>query len=229
MSFFSMRILLLMISLGFSVQVNAQELSDFSSDILGSEPLNEVPLWHVPAEMTLEEYEDANRRLSVGLMLMAIPVPGALQFYANEPRSGWKHVGTFALGLTSILIGAANIEQEDAWDKSDYEVVDIVGESGKVKRYEKIPINLKGEIYDYNLRELERADREGGGGLFVLLGIGMVAGSYLNSWIDGIKTIERKRNAVRYRYGKKLDFSFQIQPTIDMQKEKFGGQLCLRF
>jgi len=228
MKFFSVRTLLLMISIGFSVDVNAQDLGNAGSNILGSEPLNEVPLWHVPAEMTLEEYEDANRRLSVGLMLMAIPVPGALQFYANEPRSGWKHVGTFALGLTSILIGAANIEQEDAWDKSDYEVVDIVGESGKVKRYEKIPINLEGEIYDYNLRELDRADR-GAGGLFVVLGMGVVAGSYLKGWIDGIKTIERKRNAVRYRYGKELDFSFQIQPTIDMEKEKFGGQLCLRF
>ena len=229
MNFFSMRILLLTISIGFSVQINAQELSDFSSDILGSEPLNEVPLWPVPVQMTLEEYEDANRRLSVGLMLMAIPVPGALQFYANEPRSGWKHVGAVALGITSILIGATNIEQEDAWDKSDYEVVDIQGESGKIKRYEKIPTNLEADNYNYRLRELERADRAGGGGFFVLFGIGVVAGSYLNSWIDGIKTIERKRNAVRYRYGKKLEFSFQIQPTIDIKNEKLGGQLGLRF
>ena len=228
MKFFSVRTLLPMISIGFSVDVNAQDLGNAGSDLLGSEPLNEVPLWHVPAEMTLEEYEDANRRLSVGLMLMAIPVPGALQFYANEPRSGWKHVGAVALGMTSIFIGAVATEEEDKWDESDYQVVDIVGESGKTKRYEKIPRKLEGDVYDYNLRELDRADR-GAGGLFVVLGMGVVAGSYLKGWIDGIKTIERKRNAVRYRYGKELDFSFQIQPTIDMKKEKFGGQLCLRF
>ena len=123
---------------------------------------------------------------------------------------------------------AAAMEEEDKWDESDYQVVDIVGESGKTKRYEKIPRKLEGDVYDYNLRELDRADR-GAGGLFVVLGMGVVAGSYLKGWIDGIKTIERKRNAVRYRYGKELDFSFQIQPTIDMKKEKFGGQLCLRF
>ena len=39
----------------------------------GGDPLNETPFYIVPADMTYEEYEDANRRLSVGLLLMSIP------------------------------------------------------------------------------------------------------------------------------------------------------------
>ena len=39
----------------------------------GGDILNEVPIWPVPAGMTLEEYTDANRRLGVGMLLMSVP------------------------------------------------------------------------------------------------------------------------------------------------------------
>lgn len=64
--------------------------------------MNEVPIWPVPDEMTLEEYTDANRRLSVGLALAAIPIPGTLHFYAGEKRAGWMHVGTAVLGGSAL-------------------------------------------------------------------------------------------------------------------------------
>ena len=41
--------------------------------------LNETPLYPVPAEMTFEEYQDMNRRLTIGLALTSIPIPGIVQ------------------------------------------------------------------------------------------------------------------------------------------------------
>ena len=71
----------------------------------GGDPLDETPFYIVPPDMTFEEYEDANRRLSVGLMLMSVPFPGSLHFYANDRREAWWHVGVAAAGLASIAIG----------------------------------------------------------------------------------------------------------------------------
>ena len=45
--------------------------------------LNEAPLIPVPQDMTYEEYQDMNRRISTGLMRSVIPVPGMMHFYAR--------------------------------------------------------------------------------------------------------------------------------------------------
>ena len=52
----------------------------------GGDLLNESPLSPVPADMTFEEYRDMNRRLTVGLTLWAIPIPGLIHDYADEKK-----------------------------------------------------------------------------------------------------------------------------------------------
>ena len=81
----------------------------------GGDPLNETPFYVVPADMTFEEYEDANRRLKVGLLLISVPFPGSLHFYANESREAWWHVGVAAAGLLSIAVGISSAEDKDTW------------------------------------------------------------------------------------------------------------------
>ena len=106
-----------------------------------------------------EEYTDANRRLSVGLLLMSVPLPGSLHFYAGERRAGWKHVGAAALpGLSSIIAGAALIDEKDSWEKSDFETADIVGQSGKVTRYEKVPVGEENGAMVYRYNKLGRKE-----------------------------------------------------------------------
>ncbi len=193
----------------------------------GGDVLNEVPIWPVPAEMTLEEYTDANRRLGVGLALMSVPLPGALHFYAGESREGWMHVGAAVLGGASIVLGAAMIdEKENAWEKTDFEIVDVTGETGKVERYEKIPIEEQGGVFTYRLQRLDRKT-EGAGAAFVALGVGLLVGQLLHDWIDGIKTIERKRDAVRYKYGKSSGYGLSVNPNIE--RGSLGAKLSLRF
>ena len=83
-----------------------------SAQTSGGDALNETPFYVVPADMTFEEYEDANRRLSVGLLLMSIPFPGSLHFYANERREAWWHVGIATAGVLSIIAGAGASDEK---------------------------------------------------------------------------------------------------------------------
>lgn len=195
----------------------------------GGDVLNEAPIWPVPPGMTLEEYTDANRRLGVGLALMSVPIPGALHFYAGERREGWMHVGAAALGGASILLGAAMLDgKENAWKKTDFETVDIEGTSGEVVRYEKIPVEEEGGVYTYRLKELERK-AEGAGAALVALGAGLLVGQLLHDLVDGIKTIERKRDAVRYKYGKSTGYELSLNPDADIEQGRLGARLSLRF
>lgn len=195
----------------------------------GGEILNEVPIWPVSAEMTLEEYTDANRRLGVGLILMSVPLPGTLHFYAGEKREGWMHVGAAVLGGASIILGAALMDEKDnAWEKTDLQTVDVTGDNGTIERYKKIPIEQEGGVFTYRLKKLDRKT-DGGGGAFIVLGAGLILGEILHDWIDGIKTIERKRDAVRYKYGKTAGYKLSLNPNIDAQSGRVGAQLSLRF
>ena len=195
----------------------------------GGDVLNEVPIWPVPPGMTLEEYTVANRRLGVGLALMSVPLPGALHFYAGESREGWMHVGAAVLGSASIVLGADMIdEKENAWEETDFEVVDVTGESGKVERYEKIPVEEEGGVFTYRLQKLERKV-DGAGAAFVALGAGLLVGQLLHDLIDGIRTIERKRDAVRYKYGKSAGYELSVNPNVNIERGSLGAQLALRF
>ena len=194
----------------------------------GGDILSEVPIWPVPSEMTLEEYRDANRRLGVGMFLMSVPIPGALHFYAGERREAWMHVGAAGLGLVSIIAGAALLDEKDTWEESDFEIVDVVGQSGETKRYEKIPIEEEAGQTNYKLRELDH-EMDGGGVVLVALGAGLIVGQVLHDWIDGVYTIERKRDAVRYKYGKTAGYGLSLNPSVDPRRGTVGAQLSLNF
>ena len=208
-------------------EATAQPLGEMS----GGDMLNEVPIWPVPAEMTFEEYTDAHRRLNVGLLLMSVPIPGSLHFYAGERKTGWKHVYAAGIGLAAIIAGAAMIdEKEGAGEKSDFETTDITGENDKIERYEKIPVKAEGEVFTYRLNKLDHKTRgEGAGGTLVVLGAGLIVGQLIHDWTAGIKTIERKRNAVRYKYGKSADYKLSLNPHLNLPRGSLGANLSLHF
>ena len=85
----------------------------------------------------------------------------------------------------------------------DFDVLVInAGDSGKERRYEKIPVSLEGETPKYRLRELRR---DGGAGVpLVALGVLTIAGSMIYDFLHGIQVIETKRDRVRFKYGKRL-------------------------
>ena len=165
--------------------------------------LTEVPLVPLPAGMTWEEYRDMNRRLSVGLALSAIPVPGMMHFYAGEPRTGKRLLAAGLLGAASIVAGAALTGDGD-FPESDFEVLVLnPGDEDRERRYEKIPVEIDGSRVHYRLRE---QDREPGllPGALILLGGLTLAADYLYDFVHGIRVMEEKRDRVRFKYGKAL-------------------------
>ena len=173
--------------------------------------LTEPPLVPIPEEMTWEEYRDMNRRLSVGLALSAIPVPGMIHFYAGDPKTGRRLLTTGFLGAASILAGAALLGEGD-FPESDFEVMVLnAGDHDRERRYEKIPVEIDGKTTLYKLRELEREPDFLPGGPLILLGALTLAADFVYDFVHGIRTIEEKRDRVRFKYGKKLDLTLDTR------------------
>ncbi|NQV38636.1 MAG: hypothetical protein HQ509_11615 [Candidatus Marinimicrobia bacterium] len=193
---------------------------------LGGDLLNEAPLVPIPQSMTFEEYRDMNRRLSVGIALAAIPIPGMIHYYAGEKRTAKIIFGTAMLGIGSIVIGASGLEEGDFPD-SDFGMLILNADDQKrERRYEKIPISITNTDTTYKLKEIFRKQSGGSGGL-ILLGAALIVGDILYDYIHGIRTIETKRDRVRYKYGQTLEFS--VKPTLDPYTQSAGLSLSWSF
>ncbi len=199
-----------------SILLSAFTAQPVSAQVQGGDLLNEAPLTKIPAEMTFEEYRDMNRRLTIGLALAAIPIPGMIHFYADEKMTGWLVLGTAVVGLGSILVGAA-IAVEGDFPVSDFDVL-----IDKERRYEKIPIQITGTETTYRLQEIFR-ERSGAGIALAALGAAVLIGDIAYDLLHGIKIIEEKRDRARFKYGKLLSIS--IEPDIDLGMNSAGFQL----
>ena len=73
------------------------------TNLFGTDLLNENPIYPIPEEMTFEEYQDMNRRLGVGLLLAAIPIPGTIHNYAGEEKLAKKYVGLQQEAYSQLL------------------------------------------------------------------------------------------------------------------------------
>lgn len=196
-------------------------LTLLDAQIVGGDILNEAPLMAVPEGMTFEEYRDMNRRLTVGLALAAIPIPGTIHFYANEPKTGWLILGTAAGGALGIAVGALSMEEGDFPD-SDYELV-VLNE----RHYEKIPTGIFGSDTTFRFNEITRK-REGAGGLLILLGAVVLISDIAYDFIHGIKIIEEKRDRVRYKYGQQIS-SIGLEPSFEPELGAVGVKLSYAF
>ena len=186
--------------------------------------LTEVPLVPLPEGMTYEEYRDMNRRLSVGLALSAIPVPGMMHFYAGEPRTGKRLLTTGFLGAASIVAGAALLGEGD-FPKSDFELLVLnAGDGDRERRYEKIPVEIDGTTTRYRLREQKREPGFLPGGALILVGALTLAADYVYDFAHGIQVIEEKRDRVRFKYGKGLQVHLGA-----LKGSATGGQLALSY
>jgi len=201
-------------------------LNPVNGQFSGGDILNEAPLTPVPMEMTFEEYQDMNRRLTVGLALAAIPIPGMIHFYAGEKKTGLIILGTAAAGLGSILVGAASLDDGD-FPESDFNLLILnPGDKEKERQYEKIPLKVTGMDTTYKLREIFK-EQKGGSGALIILGAALILGDIAYDFIHGIRTIENKRDRVRYKYGQQLGFTYS--PTIDLNNDTVGFRLSYNF
>jgi len=195
------------------------------TNLFGTDLLNENPIYPIPGEMTFEEYQDMNRRLGVGLLLAAIPIPGTIHNYAGEEKIAKKIRWVAAGSVLSVIMGAISTKEGD-WEISPYQISILnEGEENEL-RYKMIPIGSVGTDIEYKYVELYKT-RTSGATFLIPLGISVLIADYLYDYIHGIKTIENKRDKVRFKYGKKLDFSFE--PTYDINTSMAGVNFSYKF
>jgi hypothetical protein len=185
----------------------------FTQNNQQAEIMSETPLHPIPEEMTYEEYQDMNRRINIGVGLAFIPVPGIVHRYAGE-KSTAKKLSYITIGGLLAFAGSSG-SQEKKWPESDYELFIINEGLDNEIRYEKIPVEITGnDSVTYKLNQVyKRVNRVGGNPLLGLIGIVAVFGSYYYDVFHGLKMIHDKREAVRFKYGKKLQYS--VRPSFD--------------
>ena len=196
-----------------------------SQSVPGGDMLTETPLYPVPAEMTFEEYQDMNRRLTIGLALTSIPIPGIVHRYAGEKKKARRlfMIGAGGLGL---MIAGASMMGEEKWPKSDYKIFPLNDGKDNEIRYEKIPIKQIGDDIEYKLVPMNK-QRDGSGGGLIILGALVLVGDIFYDWLHGWKMIINKRDAVRYKYGQQLQFS--VKPHVNPLALKAGLNFNLYF
>ena len=196
-----------------------------SQSVPGGDMLTETPLYPVPAEMTFEEYQDMNRRLTIGLALTSIPIPGIVHRYAGEKKKARRlfMIGAGGLGL---MIAGASMMGEEKWPESDYETFPLNdGEDNEI-RYEKIPIKQIGGDIEYKLIPMNK-QRDGSGGGLIILGALVLVGDIFYDWLHGWKMIINKRDAVRYKYGQQIQVS--VRPEVNLNTQSAGINFRLFF
>lgn len=206
-------VFILIVSSGSNI--HGQEFDMFG----GKDLLSETPLYPLPDEMTFEEYQIMNKRISVGLLLSAIPVPGTMHSYAGEAQTAKKIRWVAAGSVLTMIIGAVSMKEGD-WEDTEYQIFE---EGGTV--YEMIPTGEFGGHTTYKYVELKKT--YSGGSALIPLGVGVLIADYIYDYIHGIKVIERKRDEVRFKYGKTIDFSFT--PTINFQNQTTGLLMTYNF
>ena len=201
----------------------------FSQSNQQSEILSETPLYPIPEGMTFEEYQDMNRRMSIGVGLAFIPIPGIVHRYAGEKELAKKLSYVSIGGLISIIGSMSGNEKKEEWNDSDYEILIMNQGLESETRFEKIPIEIiGGDSIRYRLNQVyEKVIYSGGSPVLGAIGFIAIFGSYYYDVFHGLKVIHDKREAVRYKYGKQLKFSFR--PSYDVYASKAKLNLDINF
>ena len=144
-------------------------------------------------------------------MISAIPIPGAIHQYAGESKTARRLKILGGIGFGLLVVGAAMEGDKENSKLEDFNIIPIDGTD-----YYQIPVSsnsttLNGETsttIEYSLKKVE-VNKDRGNGLVLLLGAGILLGNYIYDYYYGIQVIESKRDKVRYKYGKTIDFTFR--------------------
>ena len=195
-----------------------------------ADPLSETPLHPIPKEMSFEEYQDMNRRMSQALLWSSIPIPGITHYYAGDVKKAKKLFYIGLGGFVCITVGALFLEDAEWPENKDNYFIQNMGQENE-RWFEKIPTSVHisesgEELIHYNLKEIQK-ESAGGGGFLVLTGIAIILGDLVYDRIVGLRLIEQKRDKVRFKYGQNLNLS--LHPRISPIKNGIGLSLKFNF
>ena len=194
-----------------------------SNSVTNVDPLSETPLFPIPSEMTFDEYQDMNRRLSQAFLWSSIPIPGITHHYAGEKKMA-KRLFYIGMGGIACVIGGSLSMDEPTWPEYN-ENIHIIHNQGTddERRYERIPVTMEGDIIHYQLKEIHKQGSRGGG--LIALGIAIIVGDFIYDRLKGFQLIEEKRNKVRYKYGQQIKFTYKPNFNYSDGQSELGMKL----
>tara|TARA_A100001011_G_C14316437_1_gene848204 strand:+ start:175 stop:831 length:657 start_codon:yes stop_codon:yes gene_type:complete len=194
-----------------------------SNSVTNVDPLSETPLFPIPSEMTFDEYQDMNRRLSQAFLWSSIPIPGITHHYAGEKKMA-KRLFYIGMGGVACVIGGSLSMDETTWPEYN-ENIHIIHNQGTddERRYERIPVTMEGDIIHYQLKEIHKQGSKGGG--LIALGIAIIVGDFIYDRLKGFQLIEEKRNKVRYKYGQQIKFTYKPNFYYSDGQDEIGMKL----
>ena len=194
-----------------------------SNSVTNVDPLSETPLFPIPSEMTLDEYQDMNRRLSQAFLWSSIPIPGITHHYAGEKKMA-KRLFYIGMGGVACVIGGSLSMDEPTWPEYN-ENIHIIHNQGTddERRYERIPVTMEGDIIHYQLKEIHKQGSRGGG--LIALGIAIIVGDFIYDRLKGFQLIEEKCNKVRYKYGQQIKFTYKPNFYYSYGQSELGMKL----
>ena len=195
-----------------------------------ADPLSETPLYPIPKEMSFEEYQDMNRRMSHALLWSSIPIPGITHYYAGDVKKAKKLFYIGLGGFVCITVGALSLEDAEWPENKDNYFIQNMGQENE-RWFEKIPTSVHisesgEELIHYDLKEIQK-ESAGRGGFLMLTGIAIILGDLVYDRIVGLRLIEQKRDKVRFKYGQNLNLSFH--PLISPVRSGIGLSLKFNF
>ena len=194
-----------------------------SNSVTNVDPLSETPLFPIPSEMTFDEYQDMNRRLSQAFLWSSIPIPGITHHYAGEKKMA-KRLFYIGMGGVACVIGGSLSMDEPTWPEYN-ENIHIIHNQGTddERRYERIPVTMEGDIIHYQLKEIHKQGSRAGG--LIALGIAIIVGDFIYDRLKGFQLIEEKRNKVRYKYGQQIKFTYKPNIYYSDGQNELGMKL----
>ena len=86
---------------------------------------------------------------------------------------------------------------------------------------------MEGDIIHYDLKEIYKQNDGSGGGGLIALGVAVLIGDFIYDRLKGLHLIEKKRNKVRYKYGKELKFTYKPSLYFSNDLNGMGMELTL--
>ena len=192
-----------------------------SGNTINADPLSETPLYPIPSEMTFEEYEDMNRRLSQAFLWSSIPIPGITHYYAGEKKIAKRLFYISMAGAACIGAGASSMG-EASWPDYNENIYVIHNQGTDNERwYERVPVSMEGDMIQYQLKEIYKQQDGNGGGL-IFLGLAIIIGDFIYDRIKGLQLVEEKRNRVRYKYGQQIKFTYDPSFYYSVSQNQLG-------
>ena len=192
-----------------------------SGNTTNADPLSETPLYPIPSEMTFEEYEDMNRRLSQAFLWSSIPIPGITHYYAGEKKIAKRLFYISMAGAACIGAGASSMG-EASWPDYNENIYVIHNQGTDNERwYERVPVSMEGDMIQYQLKEIYKQQDGNGGGL-IFLGLAIIIGDFIYDRIKGLQLVEEKRNRVRYKYGQQIKFTYDPSFYYSVSQNQLG-------